>query len=143
MINLLIGDYMRVYFIFEIKDEFKKLYKGRELNLYKVLKNIYKLNNKEVEYGYQLLKQITNPIKKEDLDRDLYVKLHREYPYSKKNNIHYYNQLYKNEISRLKVKNTYIKLETEQKESSFFNILKNYSSNYFVCDFEIPNYFYL
>ena len=46
-------------------------------------------------------------------------------------------------ISRLIVKNSYIKLEAEQSTSSFFKILENYYKNYFVCDFENQNYFFL
>ncbi len=134
---------MRVYYIFEIKDEFRKMYKGRESALYGILRSIYKLSLSEVDYGYSLLKQVTNPINKDDLDRDIYVKLHREYPYSKKNNIHYYNQLYKNEVSRLIIKKTYIRLELEQNSSSFFSILGKYSKNYFACDFNKLNYFFV
>ncbi len=134
---------MRVYFIFSVKDEFKNMYKGRENTLFNILKSIYNLSFDEIDYGYSLLRQITNPIKKEDLDRDIYVKLHRDYPYSKRGEVHYYNLLYKDEISRLIIKKTYIRLETEQKNSSFFNILKKYSENYFVCDFNKINYFYI
>ena len=134
---------MKVYFIFEVKNEFKKMYRGRENALFNILKSIYKLSSDEVEYGYTLLKQVTNTIKKDDLDRDIYVKLHREYPYSKKNGINYYNLLHKDEISRLIIKKTYIRLEVEQDESSFFEVLKKYSDNLFVCDFDKLNYFYI
>lgn len=134
---------MRVYFIFEIKDEFKNLYKDRENSLFNILRSIYRLSFDEVEYGYTLLRQITKPIKKEDLDRDIFVKLHREYPYSKRDGIHYYNQLYKNEISRLTIKKTYMKLEVEQETSSFFDILKKFSNNYFVCDFKNKDFFFV
>lgn len=134
---------MRVYFIFEIKDEFKKMYKGKESSLYQILKSVYTLSKDEVDYGYNLLKQLTNPLDKEVLDRDLFVKLHREYPYSKRDGIHYYNQLYKEEISRLVIKNSYMKLETEHDTSSFFKILGNYSKNLFACDFNKTNFFFL
>ena len=55
---------MKVYFIFEVKNEFKKMYRGRENALFNILKSIYKLSSDEVEYGYTLLKQVTNTIKK-------------------------------------------------------------------------------
>lgn len=134
---------MKVYFIFDVKDEFKNLYKDRTNSLFNILRSIYNLSFEEVEYGYTLLRQIVKPIKKDDIDRDIYVKLHKEYPYSKRNGIHYYNQLYKNEISRLTVKKTYMKLEVEQNDSSFFNILRNFSSNYFVCDFKNRDFFFV
>ena len=108
-----------------------------------VSKTFNKLSFNEVDYGYALLRQITNSIKKDDLDRDIFVKLHRDYPYSKRGKVHYYNQLYKDEVSRLIIKRAYIKLEVEQEMSSFFEVLKKYSDNFFVCDFSKLNYFFL
>ncbi len=134
---------MRVYFIFQIKEEFKNMYNGRESNLYQILKSIYRLSSSEVVYGYNLLRQVTIPLDKELLDRDLFVKLHAEYPYSKRDDIHYYNQLYKNEISRLIIKKGYMRLEAEQDNSTFFDILKQYSDSFFVCDFNKLKFFFL
>ncbi len=134
---------MRVYFIFDIKEELRKLYIGKEKELYEILSSIYHLRDNQVEYGYELLKQIINPIDKEVIDRDIFVKLHRDYPYSKRNDIHYYNQLYTDEVSRLCVKRCYMKLEVDHSTSSFFSILKIFSNNYFACDFASLRYFFL
>ena len=41
------------------------------------------------------------------------------------------------------VKNSYIRLEMEQVKSSFFDILRDYSDNYFVCDFKHYDFFFL
>ena len=86
---------MRVYFIFDIKEEFINLYKGNERVLYNILKQIYYLEKEEVEYGYHLFKQLINSLDKIKIDRYLFLKLHQDIPYSKRNNIHYYNNLYK------------------------------------------------
>ena len=134
---------MRVYFIFDIKDEFKKLYFGHENKLYSILKSIYHLSKEEIDYGYSLLNQITIPMDKERINRDLFVKLHREVPYSLRDGVHYYNQLYKDEVSRLVVGRFFIKIEVDQKSSSFFTELKRFSNNLFVCDFYTTNYFYI
>lgn len=134
---------MRVYFIFDIKKEFIALYRGNERILFNILKQIYYLQKEEVEYGYNLFQQLINKIEKEKLDRYLFLQLHQDIPYSKRNNIHYYNNLYKDEISRLIIKKSYIRLETEQLASSFFSYLNNYSSTYFVCEFKYQDYFFL
>ncbi len=134
---------MRVYFIFDIKDDFKNIYIGREEYLFIILKSLYELTSKDIDYGYTILRQITNYINKEVLDREIFVKLHREYPYSNKNDIHYYNMLYKNEVSRMRIKRTYIKVETDRTISSFFGILKKYSTNFFVCEFNKLDYFFV
>lgn len=134
---------MRVYFIFKIKDEFKEMYSGREINLYQVLRSIYHLDKSEVEYGYSLLRQIIEPIDKEVLDRNIFIKLHQDYPYSKRNGIHYYNLLYKDEVSRLKVNKNFIKVEVDNKYCSFFSILSEFENNLFACDFNRLNYFFI
>ncbi|MBQ8131820.1 MAG: sporulation inhibitor of replication protein SirA [Bacilli bacterium] len=134
---------MRVYFIFQIKEEFRKLYEGRESKLFSILKSIYRLSMDEVEYGYTLLNQVTSCIDQDLINRDLYVHLHREAPYSYKNGIHYYNQLYKNEVSRLVVKHHFMKIEVDQEKSSFFPELESFHKNLFVCDFHTSNFFYI
>ena len=134
---------MRVYFIFSLKNEFVNLYKDNKYVLFSILKQIYYLDNYEINYGYNLFSQLINRIDKTDLDRYLYLKLHQNIPYSKRDNIHIYNNLYRDEISRLVVKNSYIKIETEQANSTFFDILKKYDKNYFVCEFRYQECFFL
>jgi len=134
---------MKVYFIFDIKDEYINLYQNNENVLYNILKQIYYLEKEDVQYGFNLFNQLINKIEKELLDRFIFLKLHQSMPYSKRGSTHYMNNLYKDEISRLIVKKSYIKLEAEQPTSSFFKTLENYYKNYFVCDFENQNYFFL
>ena len=134
---------MKVYFIFEVKDEFVNLYLDNSRVLFNILRNIYFLEREEVKFGYSLFKQITNPINKTIIDRKIFLRCHQDIPYSKRSNIHYINNLYRDEISRLIVKNSYIRLEIEQTKSSFFDILREYSNNYFVCDFRNFDFFFL
>ena len=134
---------MRVYFIFDIKEEFINLYKDNERVLYNILKQIYYLDKEEVEYGYNLFKQLINPIDKLKIDKYLFLKLHQDIPYSKRNNIHYYNSLYRDEVSRLTVKKSYIKIEAEQISSSFFDYLNDLNPRLFVCEFKYQDYFFL
>ncbi len=134
---------MRIYFIFDIKEEFIKLYSGNERVLYNILKQLYYLTKEELVFGYNLFSQLTHPIPKEELDRTIFIQFHQDVPYSKKGQIHYINNLYQDEISRLEIKKSYIRLEKEQANSTFLSILKNFSPNYFVCDFQSQDYFFL
>lgn len=134
---------MKVYFIFDVKEQFISLYQNNYRVLYNILRQIYYLDREEVNYAYTLFRQLVNTIDKNTIDRDIFLKLHRDIPYSKRGNVHYINNLYKDEVSRLTIKKSYIRLETEQLNSSFFGVLKKYSSNYFVCDFKNYNYFFL
>lgn len=137
------GDKMKVYFIFDIKKEYINLYKDNERVLYNILKQIYYLEKEDATYGYNLFNQLINKIEKDLLDRFIFLKLHQSIPYSKRDGIHYMNNLYKDEVSRLIVKNSYIKIEAEQDISSFFDILGTYYQEFFVCNFKNQDYFFL
>ncbi len=134
---------MRVFYIFEMKPEFKTLYHGNESALYGIFSQLYYLKRDDFDFGYHLFFQLTNRIDKERLDQILFVKMHQDIPYSKRNGKHRINNLYKDEISILEVKHSYIKIEAEQDGTSFFEILKTISSNFFVCDFAMQDYFFL
>lgn len=134
---------MRVYFVFDVKDEFINLYYDNARVLYNILKQLYYLKNEEVSYGYSLFRQLIKYIDKEKIDRRLYLDYHKNVSYQKKGNMHIVNNLYKDEVSRLFVKSTYMKIEVDSGNSSFFKIIKNYSKNYFVCDFKRQDYFFL
>ena len=134
---------MRVYFIFDIKEQFISLYQNNYRVLYNILRQIYYLDKEEISYAYTLFSQLINKIDKNTIDRQIFLKCHKDIPYSKRGNTHYINNLYKDEISRLIIKRSYIKLESEQYNSSFFKLLDNYSSNFFGCDSKNHNYFFL
>ena len=134
---------MKVYYIFKIKDEFVSLYKETPSVLFNILKNIYYLDKEEVEYGYNIFHQLITPISKNELDRSLYIELHQSIPYTKRKDIHYINNLYRNEISRLHINNCFMKLELEQNFSSFYPILGEKLDNLFVCTFKNIDFFFL
>ena len=134
---------MKVYYIFKLKKEFVKLYQDTPSVLYNILKSIYYLDREEVEYGYNLFNQLIIPLKKKNIDKSIFIKFHQDIPYTKRKNIHYINNLYRNEISRLIVNNYYIKLEAEQNFSSFFEILNKELDDLFVCSFKETDFFFL
>ncbi len=134
---------MRVFYIFDMKPEFRKLYKNNESVLYGMLRQIYYLNHDNVTYGYNLFQQLTNRIDKEKIDYMLFLKMHQDIPYSKRDGKHRINNLYKDEVSILEVRHCYIKIEAEQPFSSFFKALSMISKNFFVCDFELQDYFFI
>ncbi len=134
---------MRVFYIFNIKPEFKYLYKDSPSSLFNILKQLYYLKDDDIKYGKSLFNQLVNSIDKYDVDNYIFIKFHQKMDYSKKNNIHYLNNLYKNEISRLIVKRAYIKLEIENGDSYFFDILSEINSNLFACNFEYLDFFWI
>lgn len=134
---------MKVYYIFKIKKEFVKLYKDTPSVLYTILKNIYYMDKDSVEYGYHLFNQLIDTLDKYKLDKDLYIDMHQDIPYTKIKDIHEIHNLYKNEISKLLINNFYMKLELKQNFSSFYKVLLNKENDLFACDFKYTDFFFL
>jgi len=138
-----IGDRMRTFYIFKMKKEFVSLYQNSPGSLYNVLKHLYYMKRHEMSYGFNLFQQLTEKIDKNKLDRKIYIKYHDEMVYSKNHDEHIINNLYKDEISILIIKSTYILINANRNYSSFFTILESLGDEYFVCDFVSQDYFWI
>lgn len=134
---------MRIYFVFKIKDEYIELYKDTPNTLYNILNQMYYMKRNELGYGFNLFNQMIDRIDKFDLDKHLYVLMHTKMKYSKKGDEHILNNLYKDEVSVLKVKTTHILINSNKSYTEFFVLLNNYDPNLFVCDFNNHDYFFL
>lgn len=134
---------MRIYFIFNIKEEFYELYKDYPKALYNIFLEIYEMNKQDIEYGYSLFKQISNHINKSKLDNCICEDLKDKLRYSKNNDEHIINNLYSEEVSMMKIKNTYIIINTIQSYTEFFELLNKHEKFLFACDFKNDDYFFL
>ena len=134
---------MRRFYIFNIREELMDLYKENSSNLYKLLNSIYGMNESELTYAYNLFKQICSCIDTLNINNKLYLKLHNDLVYTKIDNEHIINNLYKDEVSVLKVMKSHLVLDCNNSYSSFFKFLNSYNSNFFVCDFKSGDYFFL
>lgn len=134
---------MRIYYVFDIRSEYVDLYKETPNSLYNVLHQLYYMRKKDLEYGFNMFKQLANRIDKEELDKNIFLKLHNKMTYVKKKDNHIINNLYKDEVSALKVKYSYILINTNKSYTDFFNTLALDNRNYFVCDFINNDYFFL
>ncbi len=134
---------MRIYYVFDIRSEYVDLYKETPNSLYNVLHQLYYMRKKDLEYGFNMFKQLANRIDKDELDKNIFLKLHNKMTYVKKKDNHIINNLYKDEVSALKVKYSYILINTNKSYTDFFNVLALDNRNYFVCDFINNDYFFL
>ena len=134
---------MRRFYIFNIREELMSLYKERPSNLYKILNGIYTMKEDELTYAYNLFKQICISMDTLLLNNKLYLKMHNDLVYTKIDNEHIINNLYKDEVSVLKIKKSHLVLDCNNSYSTFFNFLIKYDSNFFVCDFKTGDYFFL
>ena len=134
---------MRIYYVFDIRNEYVDLYKETPNSLYNVLHQLYYMRKKDLEYGFNMFKQLANRIDKDEIDKNIFLKLHNKMTYVKKGDNHIINNLYKDEVSALKVKYSYILINTNKSYTDFFNTLALDNRNYFVCDFINNDYFFL
>lgn len=124
------GDFMYIYYIFEVKDENIKLYKEDGRILYSSLKNLYGLNQRDSDYGVSIFYQLCNSF---DVER-----LHNYFrKYNYKNNCYYINN------TMISVKRPCIIIKTKYKLPSIFLILSYYNENLFICNFKNDDYFWL
>ena len=134
---------MRRFYIFSIREELLVLYKDNPSILYKILESIYRMKEDEFTYGYNLFKQICISIDNLELNNKLYLTMHSDLVYTKIDNEHIINNLYKDEVSILKIKKSHMVLDSNNSYSSFFNFLSKYNKNYFICDFNEGDFFFL
>lgn len=134
---------MRIYYIFDIKDEYVSLYKDTPNGLFNVLFQLYRLRKKDIDYGINMFKQIVNKINDMEVDKYVFLKMHNKMTYVKKGKNHVINNLYKDEITVMKVKKAFILINCNKSYTEFFNVLATNNENYFVCDFINKDYFFL
>ena len=120
-----------------------ELYRDNSDGLYKILDSLYKMNDEELDYGYNLFKQVCIGIDTLNINTKLYLKMHDDLVYSKIDNEHIINNLYKDEVSVLKIKKSHMVLDCNNSYSSFFHLLNEFKYNFFVCDFHSGDYFFL
>lgn len=134
---------MKEYFVFNIKVEFAKLYKDRPSELFYIFNRIYYMKEIEKEYGYNLFDQISNFYDKEYVNSFIYNRYKDKIMYSNNGNEHIINNLFLNEISILKVKNSNLKIETNYDKCTFLKDLRHFNGHLFVCNFKEQEYFFI
>lgn len=134
---------MKEYLVFNIKKEFVMLYKDRPEELFYIFNRIYYMKEIDKHYGYNLFEQICNFYDKVDINDFIYNTYKDKLMYSLSEDEHIINNLFKNEVSVLTVRNSNIKIETNSDNCTFFNDLKIYSNTLFVCNFKEQDYFFL
>jgi len=126
-----------------MRKEFVNLYRDNPSSLYSVLKHLYTMKKSDANIGFNLYNQLMERVNKTDLDRKIFIKYHKELTYSKNGNDHVINNLYKDEISILTIKQAYILITANKNYSSFFGIIASFGEEYFVCDFANQDYFWI
>jgi len=132
---------MRTFYIFEIKKEVKRLTIDNPYDLFHTLETIY-YHREDSGPSYLFLKQLIAPISIKELDILLFKRFKENYFYTKYKNVHRMYDVYRSENTTLKLFKTYLKLETNVVKPRFLEELEK-NHNFFVCDFEEKDYFWM
>ena len=133
---------MRIYYIFNIKKEIFEVYKDTPSVLYNFFYQFY-YKKKDFQLSNVIFRQISNKYNKEYLDLKIYIKMHNKMRYSKRNEDHIINDIFKNEISIMKIKRGHIIINSNNKMTEFFDIINYFYKYLLVCDFNNQEFFYL
>lgn len=134
---------MKELYIFNVKEEFYKLYKKKPNELFFIYDRIYNMKKSDKEYGFNLFSQISVFLDKNYINNLINKKYKKELMYSYNNNQHIMNNLFLNEITILTVNNSNIKIESNVDNPFFLDVVKKLGSNYFVCDFFNKDCFFI
>ena len=134
---------MNELYIFNVKEEFYKLYREKPSELFFIFNRIYHMKLSDKEYGYNLFSQISNFLDKSKINEVIKDKYKDKIMYSNNGNEHIINNLFLNEISILTIKNSNIKIESNVEKPAFLENLRDLKLNLFVCDFKNQDFFFI
>ena len=133
---------MRTFHIFNVNNSVALLTRTDAYPLFHSFLKIKNLSNSDLSLGINLYEQIASQIDKKKYTRNIYNHYKESDFYIRFQNNHTYINKYRDEKSYLKVKNAYIRIDTNRQYPEFFKYLKK-NHNLFVCDFENKDYFWL
>ncbi len=131
---------MRTYYIFNVNKFYKYMYKNNPFKMYKIFEEIYYSRNYDNLKTFRVMEEVSVPFNKIMLNEYIYFEYKLKYGYKRRDNIHILNT---NEKTTLRINNYNIKIETDSNYSTFFDDIKSYNTNLFVCDFDNKDYFWL
>ena len=132
---------MRTFYIFKLNSVYEKISTENPANIYLLFKSIYTYDKSNIDIAFDLFNDIVLPINSNFINEYIYNKLKNSDGYIKYRNIHMYNNYFTNEVSKMSVLNSYIKIKSNLYNNIFINNLEEITSM-FVCDFLSDKYSY-
>lgn len=132
---------MRTFYIFKINDMFQTFYNDKSNILYKMFKDIYDSNEKEIINNFRLFERVTIPFNKRVFNNYILLKHKEDLYYTKNDNRHIINNV--DEVSKLIVNKTYLKIKSNKNINSFIKDIIDTDECVFVIDFINDDYFWL
>lgn len=132
---------MRVFYLFDVNMNFYDMYREYPYKLYKMYEDLYLTSKYNEELSIRMYKQMNHRFNISFMNNYLKGQNKLEPYYYNKEKSHIISSRYI--YSKLKVYTYYITIESNINFVKFFRQLNDYSSNFFVCDFDNNDYFWL
>ena len=132
---------MRTFYLFKLNDIYSSIACSKPNNIYLLFKSIYTYDKKDILVAFDLFNDISMPINTDFIEIFIFNKLKIDENYTKYRNIHMYNNYLTNEVSKMSVLKSHIKIKSNMYNNIFINNLKDIT-NLFVCDFIFDKYDY-
>ena len=132
---------MKTFYLFKISENYINIAKKTPENIYVLLSSIYRQNKRNIDIAFNLFNEICLPINNEFFNDYIYKKLKSNEEYTKFKNTHMYNNYFTDEVSKMIIRISNIKIKSNIKENIFIINLSDLG-NLFICDFENNYYDY-
>lgn len=132
---------MKIYYIFIIKDSFRKLYKHNGIIIFNLLETMYNSKDYDLMLSVGIYKQAVSLFSKKNYDNYIWNIYNENSNYSISKKIHYINL--NSEKSGLMVYNSHIRIATNVDFPIFLYDINHLSKNAFVCEFQTKEFFWL
>ncbi len=133
---------MYKYYLFNIDQDLKKIFQNNNYYLFDTLKHVYNTNLKNLNYNFLILNDLVTEIPKLQMNTYLFDSYKDNDYYLKFKDRHVINNVLDHESTELILNNLFIKITTSAETPSFLKEISA-TGNWFVCDFNNCNYFWL
>lgn len=133
---------MKTFYIFKLNKTTFSLAKKTPYNIYLLLNTIYRQDKSNLIKAFSLFNELCLPINNDFFNSYLYDKLKDNEYYTKYRSVHMYNNYLDDEVSKMVIGNSHIKIKSN-KDSNVFLESINDLNNLFICDFNNEYYKYL
>ena len=132
---------LRTFYLFKLNDSYKSIAKRNTESIYLLFKSIYDYDKKDLLIAFDLFNEICIPINIEFINSYIFNKLKNDENYTKYRSIHMYNNYLTNEVSKMNVLKSHIKIKSNFYDNIFTNNIREII-DIFVCDFITDSYMY-
>ena len=132
---------LKTFYIFKINKNYINIAKKTPYNIFVLLNSIYNQNKSDINIVFNLFNEICLPINNDFFNDYIFKKLSFSDNYTRFKNIHMYNNYFTNEVSKMVIRKSHIRIKSNIRDNIFIINLSDLG-NLFICDFNNKYYEY-